>query len=96
MPVHMKIKVFDACLMLSVLYGCESWFGLNLAKLEKMYMSAIKCVLGVRTATPNHLCLIESGRPSRLLFRRGNTVSPQKEIARREYIPNDPLMLRSN
>ncbi len=93
MPVHMKIKVLDACLMSSVLYGCESWFGLNLVKLEKMYMSAIKCVLGVRTATPNYLCLIEAGLPSiQALIQTRQHSFFQKEIARREYIPDDPLM----
>ncbi len=57
-------RVFEACTMSSLLYGCEGWFSTSVGKLNTIYMSAVKALLGVRTSTPNEQCLIEIGQPS--------------------------------
>lgn len=41
-PFQVKFKVFNAALMSSVLYGCESWFNGDLKSIEKLYNWAVK------------------------------------------------------
>ena len=45
----------------SLLYGCESWLTDKVKDVEKMYVSAIKALLGVRETTRSDTILIESG-----------------------------------
>ena len=40
--------VFDAAILSSILYGCESWFGVNLESLNSTYCTLIKVLLSVR------------------------------------------------
>ena len=63
-PFYVKRKVFDAALMSTILYGCESWVGGNLKPITKLYHWCIKQLLGVRKSTCNDLCLAELGYPS--------------------------------
>ncbi|ELT96745.1 hypothetical protein CAPTEDRAFT_192630 [Capitella teleta] len=62
-PFLVKKKVFDAVFLTSILYSCESWFETPVDKLQIMFNSALKSLLGVRKTTPNILCLIECGYP---------------------------------
>ena len=62
-PFPVKKKVFDAAFMSSILYSGESWLNSPIQVINTMFMSAIKCLLGVRSTTANDLCLIESGYP---------------------------------
>ncbi|ELU09994.1 hypothetical protein CAPTEDRAFT_193286 [Capitella teleta] len=57
-----------------MLYSCESWLTDNTSGVNKLYMAAMKMLLGVRTTTPNSLCQIEIGiseLKSTLLKRQG-------------------------
>lgn len=62
-PFYVKRKVFDAALMSSILYGCESWLNGDLRLISKLYNWCIKQLLGVRKTTSNNLCLVELGYP---------------------------------
>ena len=63
LPFIIKKRVFDACLMLAMLYGCESWVNGDLKPINKMYNWALKHLLGVRRTTCNDVCYLESGYP---------------------------------
>merc|ERR1712055_880040 len=63
-PFFVKRKVFDAAFSSAILYGCESWIGVSLAPVERMYMSAVRRLLDVRKSTPGLTCLLEAGVPS--------------------------------
>ena len=62
-PFAVKRRVFDAALMSSLLYGCESWLNADLRPMVKLYNWAIKQLLGVRLTTCNDLCYVELGLP---------------------------------
>ena len=64
MPFIVKKRVFDACLLSAILYGCESWLNGDLKPVCKIYNWALKCLLGVRPTTCNDLCYIETGYAS--------------------------------
>ena len=63
-PFIVKKRVFDACLLSAILYGCESWLNGDLKPVCKIYNWALKRLLGVRLTTCNDLCYIESGYTS--------------------------------
>ena len=63
MPFSAKRKVVDACFNAAILYGCESWIGVSCQVIDKLYIGAIKSLLGVRKTTANDLCLLELGVP---------------------------------
>ena len=63
-PFFVKRKVFEAAFSSAILYGCESWIGVTLAPVEKMYMSAVRRLLDVRQSTSKLTCLLEAGVPS--------------------------------
>ena len=48
----------------SLLYGCETWLATDIKEVEKIYISAVKAVHGVRETTRNDTCLIEAGMSS--------------------------------
>ena len=56
-PFCVKRKVVEAAFNAAILYGCESWLGASCQIMDKLYISAIKCLLGVRKTTANDLCL---------------------------------------
>ena len=64
MPFQYKKKVLDACIISSLLYGCESWLTNNVKEVERLYYSAIKSLLGVRDTTRNDVILLECGMPT--------------------------------
>lgn len=63
-PFIVKRRLFDAALMSSLLYGCESWLGADLKPVIKLYNWSMKELLGVRRATANSVCYAELGYPS--------------------------------
>ena len=63
-PFSIKKKVAEACLLSSLIYGCESWMCLNYASLNTIYLGIVKALLSVRKTTCNDLCLIEANMPS--------------------------------
>ena len=60
-PFCVKRKVVEAAFNSAILYGCESWVSGNCQEVDKLYICAIKYLLGVRKSTANDLCLIELG-----------------------------------
>ena len=60
-PYVIKKRVFDACLLSAILYGCESWLNADLKPVIKIYNWALKTLLGVRPTTCNDVCYVESG-----------------------------------
>ena len=61
MPYAYKRKVFEAAVMSSLLYSCETWFTKDPKILIKQYNKAVRCLLGVRHNTSIEMCLVESG-----------------------------------
>lgn len=91
-PFHIKLKVFDACILSSILYGCESWLCEDLASVNTIYMRAIKLLLGVRASTPNNTCLIELGYPTlKEIVRKRQRTFYTNYIQSRQNINHDPL-----
>ena len=61
LPFVLKRRVAEACVLSTLLYGCESWLYNSYGKLNSLYMNMIKLFLNVRWSTCNDLCLVESG-----------------------------------
>ena len=59
LPFIIKKRVFDACLISAMLYGCESWVNGDLKPMNKMYNWALKHLLSVRRTTCNDVCYLE-------------------------------------
>ncbi len=55
-PFHVKKRVFEACVMSAILYGCESWLNADLRPVMKLYNWALKYLLRVRLSTCNDVC----------------------------------------
>jgi hypothetical protein len=64
MPYRFKKQVLEAMIVSSLLYACESWLTVNVKEIEKMYISALKSLLGVRETTRSDTIFIESGMPT--------------------------------
>ena len=91
-PFYVKMKVFNAAVMSSILYGCESWLGGNIKPMEKLYYMCIKHLLGVRKSTTTSLCLIELGLPSlKALVTYRQRKFFKKMWAEREGMVDDPF-----
>jgi hypothetical protein len=64
-PFSVKKKVFEAALMSSILYGCESWLSTSAVNAAShLYIACIRQLLGVRKTTATELCLAETGLPT--------------------------------
>ena len=93
MPFIAKRKVLEACYNSSLLYGCEGWVGCSPRPVNTMYMRGIKMLLGVKSSTPNDLCLIELGMPNlEALVKHKQAAFIRNAIRERSDIPDDPLM----
>ena len=64
LPFVMKERVAEACVMSTLLYGCETWFCTAYGILESLYMRIVEALLAVRDTTCNEVCLFESGMTS--------------------------------
>ena len=93
-PFFVKLKVFDAAFSSAILYGCESWIGLSLAPVERMYISAVRRLLNVRKSTPKLTCLLEAGVPSlvALVKQRQSKFLTRMFREREDLHTSDPLM----
>ena len=91
-PFYVKFKVFNAAVMSSILYGCESWLCGNIKPMEKLYYMCIKHLLGVRKNTTTSLCLVELGLPSlKALVTQRQRKFFKKMWAEREGMVDDPF-----
>ena len=97
MPFIVKKKVMDAAFMSAIMYGCESWLGVCVKDMDKIYHAALKALLGVRTTTVNDLCLAELGYPliKYYVLQRQRWFF-KKMIDSRSGLDDDPLMLAIN
>ena len=92
-PFWVKRKVFDSALMSAILYGCEAWIGTSARHAQKDYNTGVKALLGVRTSTPNDICLTELNLPSvaaRVISAQQKLVN--KLLNDRKDITDDPFM----
>lgn len=62
-PYIVKKCVFEAVLMSTLLYGCESWTGADMKPMAKLCNWCLKQLLDVRKFTCNDVCYAESGYP---------------------------------
>ena len=93
MPFHAKKKVLDAAFCAALLYGCESWLNVSVYPVEKMYHTAIKCLLSVRPGTSNNACLAELGYPSLMsVIKKRQQSYLTKKIEERKMLKDDPLI----
>ena len=60
-PFCVKRKVVEAAFNAAILYSCESWIDASCQAVDKLYIGAIKYLLGIRKTTANDLCLVEIG-----------------------------------
>ena len=91
-PFSVKQKVFEAAVLSSILYGCESWLTKNLSTVKTSYMHCVKSLLSVRKTTPSDTCLIEAGLPT--LSERVCTIQKNcytKLLVERDHSEDDPL-----
>lgn len=63
-PFFVQKRAFDAALLSSLIYVCESWFGADLQPISKLYNFCLEKPLGVRIYTCNDVCYVEIGYPS--------------------------------
>jgi hypothetical protein len=92
-PFRVKLRVFNACFTAAIIYGCESWFDVNVSKVEKLYLSAIKSLLGVRITTINEACLVELGLPRLLdVIKQKQLLFLRNVVEDRNNMIDDPLM----
>ncbi len=92
-PFIVKRRAFEAALMSSLLYGCESWVGADLKPIVRLYNWALKHLLDVRKSTPNDLCYAEVGYPSLpdlVNFKQHKFFS--KMVLERSELTDDPLI----
>ena len=92
MPYLFKKKVLEAAIISSLLYGCETWLGAEFREVEKMYISAIKSVLGVRETTRTDTTLIESGMLSVQELIKKRTRKFMKKELNSDRICDTPLI----
>ena len=92
MPFGAKCKVVEACFNAAILYGCESCVGVSCQVMEKLYIGALKHLLGVRKTTANDLCLVELGLPPlRALVKQRQCDFFRKMNAERQGFYDDPF-----
>ena len=96
-PFFVKRKVFDAAFSSAILYGSETWLDVSLSPIEKMYTTAVRCLLDVKKSTPILTCLLEAGIPSLQAVVKEKQSKFFKRIAyQREGTLDDPLMFTLN
>ena len=91
-PFYAKRRIFDAALLSSILYACESWMSADLRPVIKLYNMGIKALLGVRTTTCNEMCYMELGyTPLPAIVRRQQRRFFRPMWRERQGMQDDPL-----
>ena len=92
MPFQYKKKVLQAVIIQSLFYGSETWLTDQLKNMEKLYVSALKALLGVRETTRTDVVLLETGMPTlKELIRKRTSSFIKKNI--RGDIDETPLSI---
>jgi hypothetical protein len=93
MPYMYKKTVLLAMIMAGLLYGCETWLTEQVKDIEKLYIGAVKALLGVRDTTRTDTALIEAGMPTiKELIRKRTTSFAKKELLNVEVDDQTPLV----
>ena len=96
-PFYVKRRIFDAALMSSLIYGCESWFSADLKPMIKLYNWCIKELLGVRKNICNDMCYVEGNFPSFPCLIKYRQHKFMKKIwVERSALNDDPLVYTIN
>ena len=91
-PFCVKRKIFDAAVMSTILYACESWVNGNTKPIGKQYKWCVKQVLGVRKTTNNDVCMVELGVPPvKALIKAKQRKFFTKMWRERNAMTDDPL-----
>ena len=61
-PLSVKLKVLDACVSSTLLYGCESWGVSSVNAIEVAYRQGLKRALSIRESVNTEIVYVESGR----------------------------------
>ena len=94
LPFVIKMRVFDACFLSAILYGCESWLSGDLKPVCKIYNWALKQMLGVRLTTCNDICYIESGcAPLKAIVKSKQRIFFARMFNERQHIQDDPFSM---
>jgi len=92
-PFFVKHKVMNSAFLAAILYGCEGWLINNCSAMNKVYISCIKALLGVRQTTPNDPCLLELGYPPLKKWIKNRQYKFFKcTMDNRSTVERDPLM----
>ena len=85
-PFPVKRTVWESALKSALFYSCETWLTSDLRSCEKVYMSTLKSLLGVRQTTCHDLVLVELGLgDAKSYIRQRQTVFLHKLLARPSY-----------
>lgn len=96
-PLIVKKRIFDAALMSTLLYGCESWLNADLRPVVKIYNLCMKQLLGVRGTTCNEMCYVELGYPPlKELVRSKQRKFFETIWQQRSNMTDDPLIFAIN
>ena len=60
-PLFVKLRVLNACVTSSLLYGAEVWGMSKIPKLESLYRQGLKIALSVKNNVNNEIVYTESG-----------------------------------
>ena len=88
-PLNVKMKVLNACVNSSLMYGCESWAYGSLNSISTLHRKALKLVLGIRSSIPNSITYIESG-----IYPIKNIIISQQLkfwLKTKDYAQNNPI-----
>ena len=85
-PYIVNRSVWTSALNASMLYSCETWLTMDFRAVEKVYMSSLKQLLGVRHSTRNSIVLLESGKPDvKTLIKNRQHKFPRNIVSREQY-----------
>ena len=93
MPYMYKRTVLLAMIIAGLLYGCETWLTAQSKDVEKLYIGAVKSLLGVRETTRTDTVLIEAGMQTiKDLIRTRTAAFVKKELLNVEGEDVTPLV----
>ena len=61
-PLSIKLKVLDACVSSTLIYGCESWGTSSINSIEVAYRQGLKRALSIRESCNTEIVYAEAGR----------------------------------
>ena len=90
-PFWIKHRVLESALFSSVFYGCESWITPSLAAANKIHITAVKHLLGVRIQTNNIMVYAEADVPDAKSFIYKRQIDFLKKRMNRNDYHGSPL-----